>query len=105
MSNIDISTNKVYRFDVVTDPDDSLVVNSLDNLLSLIEANSNIIVTETNLDRGLVRYTIDTIYNSDENPDLINRIQELVGEISYTPITVSLDLTLLGNHDNIGPVI
>lgn len=105
MSNIDVSTEQVYRFDVVTDPDDPSVVNSLVELLSLIENNDKLIVTETNLDRGLVRYTIDTIYYSDETPDLVNRIDELVGEVSYVPLTVSLDITLFEKYENIGPVV
>lgn len=105
MSTTDISTDQFYRFDIVTDPDDPSVTDSLAELLSLIENNDKIVTTETNLDRGLIRYTIDIVYDSDNNPDLVHSIEQLVGNISYVPITVSLDLSLFNNYDNIGPVI
>ncbi len=92
-------SDKVYRFDIITDPDDPTVTKNLKELLSLVEGD-NFILTDTNLDRGLVRYTIDTITNNNDNPDIINRIDQLVGEVSYVPITVSMNVSMGSNNMN-----
>ena len=99
--------DQIYRFDIITDPDDPSVQDSLDKLLTLVD-NDQFILTETNLDRGLVRYTIDTVYNSNQNPDAINRISQLVGEVGYTPVTVSMDTSrfmLTNGQINVGSII
>lgn len=97
--------DEVYRFDIITDPDDPHIRNSLDNLLGIVENNDNFILTETNLDRGLVRYSIDTVYDIDQDPNVINRIDQLTGEVSYIPVTVTMDISKFGPDVNIGSVI
>lgn len=86
------------RFDFVTDPDDHLITSELDTLMGLLD-NTNI--NENYLDRGLVRYVFD--YHQDQkNYKLITEIIDL---ISYTPITVTMDLSLFNHYEQIGPVI
>lgn len=105
MGDVSNRADEVYRFDITTDPDDPVIRNSLDNLLSIVDNNENFILTETNLDRGLVNYTIDTIYDADQNPDLIDQVDQLVGEVSYIPITVTMDIGRYIENPNVGSVI
>lgn len=92
------SSEQVYRFDIVTDPDDPSVNDQLQELLLILTNENNVI--ETNLDRGLVNYVFNT--NIDHNN---KKIEELANIISYVPITVSLNLSLFDKYDNIAPVI
>ena len=89
--------NKIYRFDFVTDPDDPSVISDLDHLLSLVTDE----IKENYLDRGLVRYSF-FISHDHKDHDII---EELIGNISYVPITVTMDTSLFENYENIGQVI
>jgi hypothetical protein len=95
----------IYRYDIITDPDDPQVRESIDNLLSLVENNNNFILTETILYNGLVRYNIDIVYDRNTSRDTVNKVDQLSGEINYSPITVSLDISRFGKEDIIGPII
>lgn len=102
----DINKNKIYRFDIVTDPDDPLISDPFDELLSILNDNKDeILLSETNLDKGLVRYNVDVQSSEDETPDLIDRIDYLVGKVAYQPVTTSLDLSLFEPYEHIGPVV
>ena len=98
-----MDTDQIYRFNFVTDPDDPNITTSYNELIGLIESDKTILLTEDYLDRGLVRYNIDTIYNYNETPDHIEKIIELIGEVSYIPITASLKINK--NNTNLGSII
>jgi hypothetical protein len=105
VNNILTDTPQIYRFDFVTDPDSPDVRDSLDQLFISVDKVNDVYSTETNLDRGLVRYTFDIIQNPDENPDLIHQIDQLIGTISYVPVTLSMDISRFSNNVNIGSMI
>ena len=99
------STNilsQLYRFDFVTDPDDPNI--PYDELINFIE-NNNINIIEENIDRGLVKYTVSVGITEDTNPDFLDNISRLVGEVSYVPVTVSMDTKRFENSENIGSII
>ena len=103
-----------YRFDITTDPDDPHVKNTLDELLGIVDNNNynirsviespEIRMIETNLNRGLVNY--DIIVNS-KDTDLIDRIDQLAGDVSYVPVTVTMDITkfISNKNTNVGSII
>jgi len=65
----------MIHYDFVTDPDDPLVTDLLTKLLNTIKN-----VSETNLDRGLIRYVFDF-----DNSEIL----QIANEISYVPITIT----------------
>ncbi len=101
MSSVNI-LSQLYRFDFVTDPDDPNI--PYDELINFIE-NNNINIIEENIDRGLVKYTISVGITEDTNPDFLDNISRLVGEVSYVPVTVSMDTKRFENSENIGSII
>ena len=105
MANLLENAYTPYRYDIITDPDDPQVRETLDDLLTLVENDDNFILTESILDRGLVRYIIDTMYDRNNSPDIITRVEQLTAEISYSPVTVSMDISRFGPEVVIGPII
>ena len=76
-----------YYFNIVTDPDDPSVHSYMMELFTIIDKDE---IIETNINNSLVRYEIYTTSN----------ISEIVGKISYQPISLSLDRSLLDSIDS-----
>ena len=99
----DSQNDHIYRFNFVTDPDDPNISIEYNMLMELLDNNKTIILTEENIDRGLVKYNITVLYNYNQPKNYINNITELVGKISYIPIITSMNVKKFKN--NLGSVI
>ncbi len=82
-----MTTKDIYYFNIVTDPDDPSVHSYMMELFTIIDKDE---IIETNMNNSLVRYEIYTRSN----------IAELAGKISYQPISLSLDRSLLDSIDS-----
>jgi hypothetical protein len=99
----------IYRFNFVTDPDNPDTMKEYSMLMGIVDNNKDFILVDENLDRGLVKYdltfdisSITSLNNGiDDDKTTVNLeyLEELIGKISYIPLTVTLDKNKIRDID------